>query len=248
MAVRVVVATTLAEDRFWADSHLGRSLSALPKQLRPQTSVVADNVGDGVRGLPAVYNEAIDAAADEDILVFVHDDVFVHDWFLNRRAREAARRWDVAGIAGAVEPDLSQPSWYWTFDGDLNKGPRQERRRSGAINHSALDAPKIEVFGATPAQCELLDGVLLIVNVAKVRAAGVRFDERFTFHMYDLDFSRAATAAGLTIGTWPIAVTHGSAGGWSSESFQAAARLYLDKWSAPASAQEETARRGWWRR
>jgi GT2 family glycosyltransferase len=247
VAVRVVVATTLPEEKFWADSYLGRSLSVLPKALQPQTSVVADNTGEQVRGLPAVYNEALDQAADDDVLVFAHDDVFVHDWFLVRRAREAARRWDVAGVAGAVEPDLAQPSWYWTFDEAMNKGPRQDRRRSGAINHSALDGPKIEVFGATPARCALLDGVLLVVNVGKVRAAAVRFDERFTFHMYDLDFSRSAVAAGLAVGTWPIAVTHGSAGGWSSESFTTAARLYLDKWSRQRAAAPGP-RRSWWRR
>ena len=243
MGVRVVTATTLDEKKFWRASYLGRSLALIPEALRPEISLCADNTGSRLRGLPEVYNAAIDAAADDDVLVLVHDDVYVHDWYLSHRALEACARWDVAGVAGAVDPDLSQPSWYWTFDADLRRGPRQDGTRSGAINHYDYVAHKVELFGPAPAACALLDGVRLMVHAGKVRAQKLRFDERFRFHLYDLDFCRAATAAGLRVGTWPVTLTHNSQGAWSAEMFQDAARLYLDKWRAAGPTRRRLLRR-----
>ena len=60
--------------------------------------------------------------------------------------------------------------------------------------------------------------------------AGVRFDERFDFHFYDLDFCRTARANGLRLGTFPLAVTHRSAGGFGSPAWQENAERYLEKW------------------
>lgn len=235
-----MTATTLPMDRFWTETYLGRSLSLIPKPIRPDVVVNADNAGDGVQGLPQLWNAALDAAADDDVLVLVHDDVYVHDWFIAQHAEEAVIRWDVAGVAGAVDPDLSQPSWYWTFDPDLQRGPRQQITRSGAINHRDLVDQKVEFFGKTPAPCQLLDGVVLILAVGAVRRSGVRFDERFDFHLYDLDFSRSATAAGLRLGTWPLTLSHASAGGWDDDRFRAAAKLYLEKWAGAPQRQRRS--------
>lgn len=234
MTVRIVAATTLAEKKFWRASYLGRSLSMIPESLRPEVRLCFDNTGADVRGLPAVYNEAIDTAKADDVLVLTHDDVYLHDWFVTARAQEAMERWDVAGVAGAVDPDLAQPSWYWTFGADLDQGPRQDITRSGAINHYDYVTHKVEHFGPAPAQCVLLDGVMLIVNVRRLRSRKVRFDEQFAFHLYDLDFCRAAAAAGLTLGTWPITLTHNSQGAWDAGAFRSAARAYLDKWGGVA--------------
>lgn len=243
MAIRIVVASTASEAQFWSDTYLGRSLTLMPKALRPKVGLESDNTGPDVRGLPAIYNAAIDAASDNDVLVLMHDDVWIHDWFFVHRVAEAADAWDIAGVAGAVDPDLTQPSWYWSVDSDLNRAGRQSGVRSGAINHADLSKYKLDMFGPTPARCLLLDGVLMIVNVGRVRAAGIRFDERFFFHMYDIDFCRAASAAGLRLGTWPIALSHASGGVWDSDTFKAAAISYLTKWQA-----EPVASKRWWRR
>ncbi len=85
-------------------------------------------------------------------------------------------------------------------------------------------------YGATPASCELLDGVLLATHRDLLRQRQIRFDERFHFHFYDLDFCRSARQAGARLATWPIAITHQSVGRVGGEAWQAGFADYLDKW------------------
>ena len=86
-------------------------------------------------------------------------------------------------------------------------------------------------FGSCPAECELLDAVLLAVNTAKIVDRKVLFDPLFKFHFYDLDFSRQARQAGLKLGTWPIAITHQSVGAVGSASWHEGYQQYLLKWN-----------------
>jgi GT2 family glycosyltransferase len=81
---------------------------------------------------------------------------------------------------------------------------------------------------------QLLDGVLLAARASALLDAGVCFDQRFDFHHYDLDFSRQANAAGLRVGTWPIAVTHASGGAFGSAAWNRSLALYREKWPAAA--------------
>jgi GT2 family glycosyltransferase len=115
------------------------------------------------------------------------------------------------------------------FDGD-RPSPHQ-RTLSGGIQHGAPDASVASRYGDVPAEVRLLDGVFLAARAATLVDAGVRFDARFPFHFYDTDFCRTCEKAGLRLGTWPIALTHASSGeSWAGEAWDAAYRLYLDKW------------------
>jgi GT2 family glycosyltransferase len=86
-------------------------------------------------------------------------------------------------------------------------------------------------YGQPGLQCRTLDGVFLAARCATLLERGVRFDERFMFDFYDLDFCRSAEAAGLSMGTWPIAITHTSLGQFGSPTWHAGLKLYRDKWS-----------------
>jgi GT2 family glycosyltransferase len=220
-------------ERFARSTYLGRSVSRFPAETLPRLAVRASNGTGGTPalGLPEVYNSMIQQAGEDDILLFVHDDVYLHDWFLPQRLTEALERWDVVGIAGAANPDLSFPSWGLTFDDDLRPGPPQEGLvTSGIVNHHDYGIPVPYSFGPTPMECELLDGLFMAVRAATLWKAGVSFDTQFQFHLYDIDFCRSCRAAGLTLGTWPIAITHESAGGYDTEAFRDGARRYLTKW------------------
>jgi GT2 family glycosyltransferase len=59
---------------------------------------------------------------------------------------------------------------------------------------------------------------------------GLHFDERFNFHLYDLDFCRQAEQKGLRMGTWPISVIHESGGSFGSPSWKDGYQEYLGKW------------------
>jgi GT2 family glycosyltransferase len=171
----------------------------------------------------------------------VHDDVFIHDVFLRERLVEAFRRFDVVGLAGSRRSDLNQPSWGLRFDEDsldVLGWQSSDIVLSGAVSHlneayghDHWPEPLLSLYGPTPDFCTLLDGLFLAVRTAAIRKNQVRFDTRFDFHLYDIDFCRAATEAGMLLGTWPILVTHGSGGNFASPEFKTAARNYLAKWN-----------------
>jgi GT2 family glycosyltransferase len=237
--IRLVSATQLPQGSFWGASYLGRSLRRFPESLRPPLHVVCGNSGSRARGLSEIFNQAIEAAEPGTERVFVHDEVYLHDWFLAVHVAQALSNFDVVGLAGSANPDLSQPSWGLRFDAALNPlGWQPGLRKSGAVNHFDYGCPDVTVYGPAPMPCALLDGVFLAVRTDRIKELEVRFDARFKFHCYDIDFCRSATEKGLRLGTWPIAITHDSGGAFGTASFREGARAYLEKWSArlPATA------------
>jgi hypothetical protein len=180
------------------------------------------------RGLPEVYNQFIGEAWREEELVFLHDDLWLDDLFFSDRIRSALDVYDVVGLAGNTRLLPGMPSWSVK-----NEQMEQDLGYvSGIVCHGPQPFGKPAVFGPTPAAVELLDGVLLAARGGTLLDAGVRFDERFDFHFYDLDFSRQARAAKLKVGTWPIAVTHGSGGEFESAAWRHGLKVYREKWEA----------------
>ena len=100
--VTVVSASKIPADSFLRATYLGRSLSRFPQQYVPKLIVRAGNgaADSPPLGLPQVYNSAIEQAAEDEILLFVHDDVYIHDWFLPQRLAEGLQHWDVVGLGG----------------------------------------------------------------------------------------------------------------------------------------------------
>lgn len=183
-------------------------------------------------GLGTFYNMCIKISKPGDILVFVHDDIYIHDWFVATSVRKAMTHFSVVGPAGSRTPDLSQPSWILNFTDDLKPlGWQEEAGLSGAVSHLTPESPQVTYFGEAPSPCLLLDGLFLALDADAVKGKDLQFDEQFDFHCYDLDFCRAATKAGLAIGTWPIPVTHASIGAFGTARWRKAARRYLAKWS-----------------
>ncbi len=227
-----LVSATQVSDSVFADAtFLGRSLARIPDKLRPGLAMAFGNTGPSALPLGAIFNKVLEQTNEQTNLVFVHDDVYLHDWYFAQRILDALEQFDVVGVAGSVNPDLSQPSWGLRFDGDLRPAGWQPGvQLSGAVNHFDYAAPKVSMYGPAPAACRLLDGVLLAIKTSAVKRCGARFDERLRFHCYDLDFCRSAAEKGLRIGTWPLSITHNSAGSFGSEAFRQSARVYLDKW------------------
>jgi GT2 family glycosyltransferase len=247
MKARVVSATRLSERAFWNQSLLGRSLRLFPEEMRPELALTFDNDGARARGLPSIYNEAIESCPGGRALVFVHDDVFLHDPLLESHLGIALERVDVVGVAGSSGARDDAVSWGLHFDQRMKyagwmRGPAFEHvQLSGAVSHrrsstlaglESVPALQLGSYGPVPARCTLLDGVLLAARASTLQSAEVRFDERFSFHLYDLDFCRSATRAQLRLSTWPLLLTHGSAGAFGTAEWCDAARQYRRKWAA----------------
>jgi GT2 family glycosyltransferase len=221
--IEIASATRLPEGDFWNKSALGISLRRMGSDKRLVGRVSFSNR----RGIPEIYNARISAGEDDGILVFVHDDVWIDDYFLADRVIEGLREYDVIGVAGNRRRVERQPAWAFPDTRFVWDDPAN---LSGSIAHGKTPFGRISSFGAVPADCELLDGVFLAARKAALRAKGVCFDPQFDFHFYDMDFCRSARHRGLRLGTWPICLTHQSEGGFDTEPWNEKYRAYLEKW------------------
>jgi GT2 family glycosyltransferase len=221
-----VSATRLDQDAFWEKSALGLSLKRLEPDARWAPRVAFANR----RGLPEVFNERIDAKSDHDILVFIHDDVWIDDFFVTDHLIEALDEFHVVGVAGNKRRVPRQPGWLFIAPHGNEFVADAPEHRSGGIAHGVGPCGDPMLYGETPAACELLDGVFMAARRGTLLERGLRFDARFRFHFYDLDFCRSARALGLRVGTWPIALTHQSGGGFDSDEWRASYAKYLEKW------------------
>jgi hypothetical protein len=221
---RFICATKKNADDFFKESALGRSLSfyrfpAVELRLFHSNAV----------GLSRLYNQAIDESkTDPAILIFIHDDVYLCDFFWTEEISSALLIFDVVGLVGNRRRVPNQPSWAFvddsfTWDAD--------EHLSGVIAHgNGFPPDSISYFGSPRQEVKLLDGLLLACKSTTLISSGVRFDERFNFHFYDLDFCRQAESRNLKMGTCAISAVHESGGTAGSAAWKSAYRDYLLKW------------------
>ena len=222
--IEVVSATRMPGEQFRNEAALGISLRRLSYDRRLVAHVAFENK----RGLPGIFNTRIAAAGDGDILVFIHDDVWIDDMYFGDRIVEGLKAFDVIGVAGCQRRVPKQPSWAFA-DTTTNRGDRVDL--SGSVAHAKDPFGELSHFGPVPRECELLDGMFLAARKSVLSAGEVAFDPRFDFHFHDMDFCRRARQRGLRLGTWPICLTHASDGvAFDDVSWERQYRVYLEKW------------------
>ena len=222
--IRLVVATREDRQGFFEKTATGRSL----KSYRPpgvQLILAAGNT----RGLPALYNRAIDLAREApSILVFAHDDLHLCDSFWHERVAEGLAQFDIIGLAGNRRRLPGQPSWAFA---NARREWDDAAHLSGTVTHGQAWPPKrVCVYGPSKQEVKLLDGLFLAAHSQTLHTHGLQFDARFDFHFYDMDFCRQAEAKGLRMGTWPIALMHESGGNFASPAWRQGYERYLGKW------------------
>lgn len=158
------------------------------------------------KGLSKYYNECLEEFKDYDSIVFVHDDVDIINKDLNYQLEQGFKKYDIIGVAGCVNPKIIEKNlWHWMA------GERENCR--GIAGHpNSSDSFFVTSFGPTPARTVIIDGVFMAINVKKLINTNARFDEQFTFHHYDIDFSLTCNKNNLKIGVWPILINHNSPG------------------------------------
>lgn len=222
--IEIVSATRLAEKDFWIRSALGLSLRRLSQH---EGRLIANISFENTHGLPAIYNAAIADSGDSDILVFVHDDVWINDNFFSDRVIEGLARFDVIGVAGNRHR-ANGPAWAFV---DTRLTWDDRARLTGSIGSGSDPFSPILYFGYAPAECQLLDGVFLCARRSTLVKRGISFDPRFDFHFYDLDFCRNSRRKGLRLGTWPVCLTHQkTVSAFGSDAWHRAYEAYREKW------------------
>lgn len=224
LKVEIVSATRYSEEDFWEKSALGQSLGCLAFDERMITRIKYENKSS----LPELYNKSINAPENHDILLFVHDDVWLHDYYFIDRIIDGLNLYDVVGLAGNIRRAEGQIAWFSKDD----KMEPDFGFLSGVLGHSKtpFEGPPMR-FGPVPAECELLDGVFLAAKKKTLVDHQVFFDPQFDFHFYDLDFCRTAREKNLRLGTCMVSATHQSSGNFASPAWKAKLSQYQKKWA-----------------
>jgi glycosyltransferase involved in cell wall biosynthesis len=219
----IVSATRMDKKSFFSHSALGQSV-----QRFLNDNVILNVSYNNTEGLPTVYNLALQQS-QSDIMVFLHDDIWIEDDLFLEKVLRALRDFDIIGVAGNTRISKRQPAWLFKeIKGD--QFIWDHGYLSGVVKHGTPNHSSATSYGPTPAECKLLDGVFLAGNTKNMLQSKTHFDERFKFHFYDLDLCRTASKNGLRLGTWPIEILHLSIGAFGSEAWSSAYFSYLQKW------------------
>ena len=126
MDQKICVVTATREktiEDFKTNTLLGKSLN-----IKTYFDIELICFTDNSNGLSKCYNEAIRQSENtEKILVFVHDDVALLDYYWPLRVIEALKTYDIVGVAGNTRHKINYPSWAHSHVENNNKEQRQER-------------------------------------------------------------------------------------------------------------------------
>ena len=223
--VWVVSATRMNEETFWHEAALGRSLKRHMQQDKRLVPVVAY---ENIRGLSQIFNDAIEAAPDNALLILIHDDVWLDENTLVQKVSQGLEQYDVIGVAGNVRIQPGQTGWCFA-DATFNFDDTTYLR--GAISHGQHAFGPTSNYGKVSGACQLVDGVFLAAHKQALLQSSVRFDTQFDFHFYDMDFCRTANQVGLKLGVWPVQITHQSEGAFGSQRWRESYEQYMQKWA-----------------
>jgi hypothetical protein len=189
-------------------------------------------VKDNKDGLPEVYNRYLFERHKDKILLFVHDDLEIHDLNLVEKLNESP--WDITGLAGTSQFQFQDKNLWHVC------APRESF--SGCVTHPLViqNGKELQVdqtkkmstlFGPWPQRCLILDGLFLAVNVERALQVEWKFDERHKFHHYDIASCLSANEKKLTMGTWPIFVLHhGLGNSFMTPEWEESNKIFKDSW------------------
>lgn len=216
-------------DNFYDNTPLGKSLTKL-KLIYPtlNTLIYTENKS----GLSECYNKAINIMLNDDVkIIFIHDDVYINDMFIFEKLEEVFKEFDIIGVAGSSNFSLNRLplAWHNSLRDDW----------SGGLFHPKVDKSEnynniyYTDFGSFNKSVACIDGLFIAVKVSSIKEKEVRFDNKFTFDHYDLDFSLSCITKGLKIGTVPVILTHISHGsGINSERYKKLQDEVIKKWKS----------------
>jgi hypothetical protein len=165
---------------------------------------------NNTEGLSKKYNEMFSKLKNKfENIVFLHDDVYVDDYYVCEKLEKAHKEFDIVGLAGGINPKIQQLALWHLMCGGFGSNNLR-----GAVAHPTNSGSQITVtnFGPTPSRVTILDGLFLSVNTRKASSVNWKFNENYTFHHYDIASSIDANNKKLKLGVAPIWVIHKSPG------------------------------------
>lgn len=158
-------------------------------------------INDGSRSLASIYNEAL-RENDADYMVFMHDDVFLSDGWLNKLIQQfQTDDWGILGVAGTSV--MRTHVWWDNYEGWAGQVYHPVQGKGWVLNSYSAK------FDYPIAVCAL-DGLFIAVDVKKIKK---EFIEYAKFHYYDIPFTFANFLEGVKVGvTTAFKVYHQSHG------------------------------------
>jgi len=165
--------------------------------------------------LTVLYNRLLERAKNDntcEMILMMHGDVSFDFVEFIKRYCQIKDKYDIIGFAGTKKIDTGFSPLTW-FTGSL--GFPEERY--GRITHSDIMFSGESFFNMTKpnvldTNVITIDGLFICIN-RKVIDSGIRFDERFSFDFYDIDFCfNALLNYKLKIGVMVFPTKHKSVG------------------------------------
>lgn len=189
-----VIATQYNSIDFWDKSQIAIFLEKAG--YTNNCSILFENK----EGLSKVYNKFINESYKNKKIIFIHDDVLIEDLFWEEKLNIAFEKYNIVGLAGSRKVDLSKPpAWHLMSD-------KQDHR--GEVAHSHQKQVWTTCFGPTESRVLVMDGLFIAVDINSLLKTGLKFDENFDFHHYDITFCLNANRNKIKMGVTPIRVIH----------------------------------------
>ena len=161
----IVVPTPQSYEKF-KESEPSKTLDAIEQDENHslQIEVIANNT----TGISSIYNSVLSKYKDMTHItnvIFIHDDVEIHDKFFLKKVQKAHKRFDVVGLAGATSQDYKSiqniPAWHLSM--------KNQKDGRGFVSHiipkdvGGYPFPYINssYFGPTPSEVVFVDGLFI---------------------------------------------------------------------------------------
>ena len=167
-------------------------------------NVVLEINGEPRTSLAQTYNQVLDAddAKSFDWIVLVHSDAAMDVENFTNTLLSLSDKYDAVGVAGAKKLNLAASPLSW-----FTASKDSPESRIGIVTHVGPVGAKQASIGTmyappdvTDTYVAAVDGVCIAVGRKVIDNKDCRFDERFPFDFYDMDFSFTVNTLGLALG------------------------------------------------
>lgn len=176
------------------------------------------------------YNQSLDilnrAIKDEDVVVFLHDDLEIKDPYFEQKAQLYFKYKPNVGVAGVIgTTEYTSIGGWWHTDRTI-----KTRGRIWQGHPTQPDYEMVELGGMDDKGLISIDGCIMFMS-GKI-AKTYRFDDRTYsgFHFYDVDTCFTLLKKGFDIGLIDITVKHVSEGPLG-EMWNRNRDVFLAKWN-----------------
>lgn len=233
--LKIIIPTKQNKDQYNSSS-TNECITSIIKDSTVQkdldVNIIVQPILENKIGLSELYQNILNESND-DYVLFMHDDLEIHDHFLIKKLLKAHETYDVVGLAGATTQNYkSDKPMVWHL---CREKPEHSR---GIVGHyipkgfNGVSETHINsaYFGPTPGPVVVIDGLFMSFKMSALKDKGEIFDRNFTFHHYDMGMCVNAIEKGLTIGVWPIYCLHYGLGEFAHDTvWQKHAREFKEK-------------------